>query len=127
MLIAERYRIPAMYEYSTLVADGGLMSYGASQDENFRLAAGYVDRILKGAVPRALPVEQPERYYLTINLTSTLGRNRTGALINGARVVLTGQGVAPSLFAVMVNLGQGRTAGRLRHPIQIAPADVQAS
>ena len=65
---AEKYRIPAMYEYSMLVADGGLMSYGASQDENFRRAASYVDRILKGAAPSTLPVEQPERYYLTINL-----------------------------------------------------------
>ena len=65
---AEKYRIPAMYEYSMLVADGGLMSYGASQDENFRRAASYVDRVLKGAAPSALPVERPERYYLTINL-----------------------------------------------------------
>ena len=61
-------RIPAMYEASLLVQDGGLMSYGANQDDNFRRAANYVDRIFKGATPGSLPVERPERYYLTINL-----------------------------------------------------------
>jgi len=62
------HRIPAMYEFSVLVQDGGLMSYGASQEENYRRAASYVDRIFKGAAPSALPVERPTRYYLTINL-----------------------------------------------------------
>jgi ABC-type uncharacterized transport system substrate-binding protein len=62
------HRIPAMYEASLLVQDGGLMSYGANQDDNFRRAATYVDRIFKGASPSTLPVERPGRYYLTINL-----------------------------------------------------------
>ena len=62
------HRIPAMYEFNFLVQDGGLMSYGASQDDNYRRAASYVDRIFKGATPSALPVERPSRYYLTINL-----------------------------------------------------------
>jgi putative ABC transport system substrate-binding protein len=44
------------------------MSYGASQEENFRRAASYVGRVLKGAAPSSLPVEQPSRYYLAINL-----------------------------------------------------------
>jgi len=57
-----------MYEFDFLVRDGGLMSYGASQEENLRLAAGYVDRVLKGAAPSSLPVERPSRYYLAINL-----------------------------------------------------------
>ena len=65
---AAAHRIPAMYEFNFLVQDGGLMSYGASQEENYRLAAGYVDRILKGAAPSSLPVERPSRYYLAINL-----------------------------------------------------------
>jgi putative ABC transport system substrate-binding protein len=65
---ARVHRIPAMYEFSVLVRDGGLMSYGADQDDNFRRAASYVDRIFKGAAPSALPVERPSRYYLTINL-----------------------------------------------------------
>jgi putative ABC transport system substrate-binding protein len=65
---AAAHRIPAMYEYGNLVQDGGLMSYGASQEDNYRRAASYVDRIFKGATPSALPVERPIRYYLTINL-----------------------------------------------------------
>ncbi|HKW90531.1 MAG TPA: ABC transporter substrate-binding protein [Methylomirabilota bacterium] len=62
------HRIPAMYEFNLLVRDGGLMSYGANQDDNYRRAASYVDRIFRGAVPGDLPVERPGRYYLTINL-----------------------------------------------------------
>jgi putative ABC transport system substrate-binding protein len=65
---AAQHRIPAMYEFSVLVRDGGLMSYGANQDDNYRKAATYVDRIFKGAAPSTLPVERPERYYLTVNL-----------------------------------------------------------
>jgi len=65
---AAAHRIPAMYEFNFLVQDGGLMSYGASQEENLRRAASYVDRVLKGAAPSSLPVEQPSRYYLAINL-----------------------------------------------------------
>lgn len=62
------HRIPAMYEFSFLVQDGGLMSYGANQDDNYRRAASYVDRLFKGASPSTLPVERPGRYYLVINL-----------------------------------------------------------
>src|SRR6266850_5583757 len=62
------HRIPAMYEFGSLVRDGGLMSYGADLDENLRRAATYVDRIFKGASPSTLPVQRPSRYYLTINL-----------------------------------------------------------
>jgi putative ABC transport system substrate-binding protein len=65
---AEVHRIPAMYEFGFLVHDGGLMSYGPNQDDNFRRAAVYVDRIFKGAKPSSLPVERPSRYYLLINL-----------------------------------------------------------
>jgi putative ABC transport system substrate-binding protein len=62
------HRIPAMYEAGPLVQDGGLMSYGANPDDNFRLAARYVDRIFRGSSPGTLPVQRPGRYYLTINL-----------------------------------------------------------
>jgi putative ABC transport system substrate-binding protein len=61
-------RIPAMYEFGFLVREGGLMSYGADFDDIWPHAAVYVDRILKGAKPGELPVEQPTRYYLVINL-----------------------------------------------------------
>jgi putative tryptophan/tyrosine transport system substrate-binding protein len=57
-----------MYEFGFLVRDGGLMSYGPNQDDNYRRAASYIDRIFKGAAPSTLPVERPSRYYLTLNL-----------------------------------------------------------
>ena len=65
---AAAHRIPAMYEQSRHVRDGGLMSYGPSPEDSFRRAAAYVDRILKGAKPADLPAEQPTRYYFAINL-----------------------------------------------------------
>ena len=64
---AAAHHIPAMYEFSFYVRDGGLMSYGPTLDDMFRRAALYVDRILKGAKPGELPVEQPTRYYLLVN------------------------------------------------------------
>jgi putative ABC transport system substrate-binding protein len=72
---ASAHRIPAMYEASFIVRGGGLMSYGPDQDEGFRRAAIYIDRILRGARPGDLPAEQPTRYYLTVNLATaeTLG------------------------------------------------------
>lgn len=59
--------IPAMYEFSFYVREGGLMSYGSSFDDEYREAAGYIDRILKGAKPSDLPAAQPTRHYLTVN------------------------------------------------------------
>jgi putative ABC transport system substrate-binding protein len=64
---ATTHRIPAMYESSFYVRDGGLMSYGPSLEDGFRRAAYYIDRILKGTKPADLPAEQPTRYYLTLN------------------------------------------------------------
>jgi putative tryptophan/tyrosine transport system substrate-binding protein len=72
---AESRRIPAMFEFSRMVEDGGLMSYGPSFDDSFVRLAYYVDRILKGAKPADLPMEQPTRFYLYVNLKTakTLG------------------------------------------------------
>jgi len=87
---AAEHRIPAMYEFSGLVRDGGLMSYGANQDDNFRTAAAYVDRIFKGAAPRTLPVERPGRYYLTVNLKTAkaLGLTMPSSLLLRADEVI---------------------------------------
>jgi putative ABC transport system substrate-binding protein len=62
------HRIPAMYEFGYVVRAGGLISYGSDQDETLRRAADYVARILRGAKAGDLPVEQPNRYFLVINL-----------------------------------------------------------
>ena len=64
---AAQQRIPAIYELDNVTRAGGLMSYGSDAGENFKLAADYVGRILKGAKPADLPVEQPNRYYFVIN------------------------------------------------------------
>src|SRR5215468_7896230 len=64
---AEAHRIPAMYEFDSLVHEGGLMSYGPSDDYLFGRAAVYVDKILKGAKPGELPAEEPTVYHLVIN------------------------------------------------------------
>ena len=66
--LAIKNRLPSMYEGSTWVQAGGLMSYSANDLEVFRRAATYVDKILKGAKPADLPVEQPTKFELVINL-----------------------------------------------------------
>ena len=65
---AEKHRLPTMYPYGEMVRDGGLMSYAPSYPDLFRRAASYVDKILKGAKPAELPVEQPNKFELVINL-----------------------------------------------------------
>ena len=66
--LADQYRVPAIYAFSTVVADGGLMSYGIDVVEQYRQAAVYVDRILKGAKPAELPVQLPAKFVMSINL-----------------------------------------------------------
>jgi putative ABC transport system substrate-binding protein len=63
-----RYRLPAIYAFGYLATEGGLMSYGVDVAELFRLAANYVDRILKGAKPADLPVQLPEKFEFVLNL-----------------------------------------------------------
>jgi putative tryptophan/tyrosine transport system substrate-binding protein len=65
---AARYKLPAVYIQRHFVAAGGLISYGPNFEDQFRRAAGYVDRILKGEKPADLPVQTPTKYELVINL-----------------------------------------------------------
>jgi len=66
--LAANHRLPAVYPYRYYITSGGLISYGPDPIDQFRLAAGYVDRILKGEKPAALPVQAPTKYELVINL-----------------------------------------------------------
>jgi putative ABC transport system substrate-binding protein len=66
--LAARHKLPAVYPYRHIVPGGGLLSYGADYFDQYRRAAGYVDRILKGEKPADLPVQAPTKYELVINL-----------------------------------------------------------
>jgi putative ABC transport system substrate-binding protein len=66
--LASKNRLPAIYPYPGYIGDGGLMTYSASFNDLFHRAATYVDKILKGAKPADLPVEQPTKFELVINL-----------------------------------------------------------
>jgi putative tryptophan/tyrosine transport system substrate-binding protein len=66
--LATRHQLPAVYWDRSLAAEGGLMSYGPDISDQYRLAAGYVDRILRGEKPADLPVQGPMRYELVVNL-----------------------------------------------------------
>jgi len=73
--LAAKFRLPTIYGYRDFAEAGGLISYGADRRQMYRRAAEYVDKILKGASPALLPVEQPTKFELVINLTTakTLG------------------------------------------------------
>jgi putative ABC transport system substrate-binding protein len=66
--LAGKYRLPAIYNQKEFVDEGGLMSYGVDFDDLYRLAAVYVDKILKGAKPADLPVQQATKFEFVINL-----------------------------------------------------------
>ena len=66
--LAARHKLPAVYYERSFVAAGGLASYGPNFADNYRRAAGYVDRILKGEKPGDMPVQVPTKYELVINL-----------------------------------------------------------
>ena len=68
--LAQRYRMPNIHAVAEAVAAGGLAFYGINWAGQFRRAAGYVDRILKGTKPADLPAQQPTKFQLVINLKS---------------------------------------------------------
>ena len=66
--LLSRYRVPSISTYENFVKEGGLMSYGSDAMDQYRQAASYVDKILRGAKPAELPVQQPTKYLLSVNL-----------------------------------------------------------
>ena len=82
ILLAARHRLPAVYPFRYFTTEGGLMSYGPDQIDQWRGAATYVDRILRGEKPGELPVQAPTKYELVINLKSAkvIGLNIPPAL-----------------------------------------------
>ena len=64
----DRYGVPAIYSDRKFAESGGLIAYGSDNVEEFRLAAGYIDRILNGAKPADLPIQQPSKFELVINM-----------------------------------------------------------
>jgi putative tryptophan/tyrosine transport system substrate-binding protein len=81
---AAQYRVPTIYPFSLFATAGGLISYGNSLVDQYRQAAGYVDRILKGTKPNDLPVQMPTKYELIINMKAAnrLGLNVPPALLS---------------------------------------------
>jgi putative ABC transport system substrate-binding protein len=75
--LAAQHRVPAVYAFRYIAADGGLMSYGVDVVELFRRAATYVDRILRGVKPADLPVQLPEKFQLVLNLKTAAAMGLT--------------------------------------------------
>jgi putative tryptophan/tyrosine transport system substrate-binding protein len=88
--LVERYRLPAIYYFGYFAVDGGLISYGTDEVDLFRRTATYVDRILKGEKPGDLPVQQPTKFQLVINLKTAkaLGLTVPQALLVAADEVI---------------------------------------
>jgi len=87
---AAKHRMPAIYQATVFADAGGLMTWAPNLVDQFRAAAGYVDRILKGANAGDLPIRYPSRYYLTLNNTAArnLGLSFPPALISKADRIL---------------------------------------
>jgi putative ABC transport system substrate-binding protein len=75
--LATHHRLPSIWEGAVYVRDGGLLSYGPSFPDMYRRSAGYVAKILKGAKPADLPIEQPTRFVLAVNLKTAKALNLT--------------------------------------------------
>ena len=88
--LAAKHKLPAVYPFHFMVVEGGLMSYGTDQADAFRLAASYIDRILRGDKPSDLPVQAPTKFETTLNLRTAKALDLTvppGLLIAADEVI----------------------------------------
>ena len=90
MALTEQHRLPAIYGHRQFVAEGALISYGPDTADIVRRSAAYVDRVLKGEKPASLPVQQPTKYELVINLKTAraLGLEVSPILLSRADEVI---------------------------------------
>ena len=88
--LAARHRLPTVYPYRVFATHGGLITYGPDITSQYRRAAGYVDRILRGAKPADLPVQAPTRYDLVVNLKTAkaLGLDVPASVLSRADEVI---------------------------------------
>lgn len=88
--IATRYRVPTIYQYDYFARNGGLVSYGVDVPDLFRRVAGYVDRVLNGAMPADLPVQSPVKFQLVVNIktAAALGLTVPATLLTRADEVI---------------------------------------
>src|SRR4029453_14042274 len=106
--LADRYRLPAIYPQKEFVDEGGLMSYGEDSTDQFRRAAVYVDKILKGAKPADLPVQQATKFEFVINLKAAkqIGLTIPVRVLERANQVIKGSNFSFSISAaVLFSLG----------------------
>ena len=92
--LAARYRLPAVYAWRYFVTAGGLMSYGIEFVDQFRQAASYVDRILRGSSPAELPVQAPTKYQTVLNLKTAKALDLTvpaGLLVAADEIIEKGR------------------------------------
>ena len=88
--LTAKFRLPTIYYFRYFASDGGLLSYGPNEIDLFQRTAGYVDRILKGTSPSDLPVQQPTKFELVINLKTAeeMGIEIPAALVARADKVI---------------------------------------